>query len=163
MYSCIWEATSSPYLSRAGNVVKVYLAAPMRGERMEGRIYEMIAQILERLNCKVITPHVLDEEGKIERDVSDEEIFERDMRLIEECDVLIAEVSTPSTGVGIEIQRALSNGKHVVCLYLPEAKRRVSALVIGNPQIIKMEYTLENLENKLKNVIEGVSQSDKNK
>jgi len=129
--------------------VKVYFATPIRGERMRSEIYERIFLVLERKGFKVITPHVLDESGESERGKSDEEIFERDMRLINECDILVAEVSTPSTGVGIEIQQALVKGKRVICLYLSEAKLRVSALVLGNPEIIKVEYTPETLEEKL--------------
>ncbi len=129
--------------------MKIYFAIPMRGERMQKKIYERIFLALERKGFKVITPHVLDESSESESNMSEENIFERDMKHIDECDILVAEVSTPSTGVGIEIQQALVKGKRVICLYLREAKRRVSALVLGNPEIIKVEYTLETLEEKL--------------
>ncbi|MEM4546974.1 MAG: nucleoside 2-deoxyribosyltransferase, partial [Nitrososphaerota archaeon] len=133
--------------------MKVYFAAPMRGERKSGEIYRKIFFVLERMGCKVITPHVVDESGRAEEGLSDEEIFERDMKLINECDVLVAEVSTPSIGVGVEIQSALDRGKPVICLYLPEARKGVSALVLGNPNIVKIEYTPDTVEEKLLKVL----------
>lgn len=122
---------------------------------MSSETYKKIFLALEKIGCKVATLHVLDESGEAERGMSDEEIFERDMKHIDECDVLVAEVSTPSTGVGIEIQQALCKGKRVICLYLPEAKCRVSALVLGNPKIAKVEYTIGTLEEKLREALKG--------
>ena len=50
--------------------------------------------------------------------------------LVAECDVLLAEVSTPSHGVGYEIGYALSVGKRVLCLY--HKGRKVSKMILGN-------------------------------
>ena len=44
-------------------------------------------------------------------------IFSRDIKLIEECDAIVAEVSTPSLGVGYEICYGLQIGKPILCLY----------------------------------------------
>ena len=43
-------------------------------------------------------------------------VYERDVNWIQNCDVLIAEVSVPSHGVGYEIGFALNMGKPVLCL-----------------------------------------------
>lgn len=151
--SCTLEETNLPLHYKRGSFLKVYFAAPIRGKRVCGEIYRKIFFALERIGCEVITPHVIDESGRAEEGLSDEEIFERDMRLIDECDVLVAEVSTPSIGVGVEIQSALDRGKRVVCLYLPEARKGVSALVLGNPKIVKIEYTPDTVEEKLWEVL----------
>lgn len=63
--------------------------------------------------------------------VSAEDVYTRDVRWITECDFLLAEVSTPSHGVGYEIGYALSLGKKVLCLYRKE--RKVSKMILGNP------------------------------
>ena len=62
-----------------------------------------------------------------------EEVYERDTSWIEACDALIAEVSTPSHGVGYEIGYALSKGKPVLCCY--RRGRRVSKMISGNPDL----------------------------
>ncbi|MBE3143862.1 MAG: hypothetical protein IMZ61_08060, partial [Planctomycetes bacterium] len=53
-----------------------------------------------------------------------------DSTWVKECDVLIAEVSTPSHGVGYEIALALISGKPVLCLYRIGCK--VSKMIVGN-------------------------------
>jgi len=47
------------------------------------------------------------------------------------CDILIAEVSVPSHGVGYEIGFALGIGKPVLALYQDDLK--VSKMISGNP------------------------------
>lgn len=60
-----------------------------------------------------------------------EEVYARDTAWIMGCDVLVAEVSTPSHGVGYEIGFALSLGKKVLCLHRRGVK--VSKMILGNP------------------------------
>ena len=77
-------------------------------------------------------------------------IFERDMRWLEEADVLVAEVSTPSTGVGYEI--AVARYVHdipVICLYRPAFTTRCTAMVAGDSGIKLLEYTDDSLDDLL--------------
>jgi nucleoside 2-deoxyribosyltransferase len=68
-------------------------------------------------------------------------IFERDLRWIEEADVLVAEVSVPSTGVGYEIATARYRfGRPVICLYRAGHTRRCSAMVAGDAGVELIEY-----------------------
>jgi nucleoside 2-deoxyribosyltransferase len=69
----------------------------------------------------------MQDEGRI----SPEEVFQRDTRWIDACDALVAEVSTPSHGVGYEIGYALSKGKPVLCC--SRRGRGVSKMILGNP------------------------------
>jgi nucleoside 2-deoxyribosyltransferase len=73
------------------------------------------------------SPEVIPLEGV----VSAEDVYARDVRWITECDFLVAEVSTPSHGVGYEIGYALSLGKRVLCMYRMGLK--VSKMILGNP------------------------------
>jgi nucleoside 2-deoxyribosyltransferase len=59
-------------------------------------------------------------------------VYQRDIAWVEACDVMIAEVSTPSHGVGYEIALALTLGKPVLCLYRQGA--RVSKMITGNTE-----------------------------
>lgn len=58
-----------------------------------------------------------------------EAVFERDTAWLRDCDALIAEVSTPSHGVGFEIAYALGRGKPVLCLAREGV--RVSKMITG--------------------------------
>ena len=69
-------------------------------------------------------------------------IFDRDLGWIADADVLVAEVSVPSTGVGYEI--ATARYRHsipVICLYRPAYTKRCSAMISGDRGIDLIEYT----------------------
>ena len=67
---------------------------------------------------------------EMEKVVEHVEIYERDMAWLRECDAVVAEVSSPSHGVGYEIAYALSLGKPVLCCF--KAGKKVSKIITGN-------------------------------
>lgn len=67
--------------------------------------------------------------------MTEQEIYARDLGLLEKSDALIAEVTVPSTGVGYEICRALVRKIPVLCLHMPDVA--VSSMVLGgNPDTL---------------------------
>ncbi|MCW5875489.1 MAG: nucleoside 2-deoxyribosyltransferase [Anaerolineales bacterium] len=58
------------------------------------------------------------------------EVYRRDTAWIDDSEAMVAEVSTPSHGVGYEISYALERGKPVLCLY--QRERKVSKMLSGN-------------------------------
>jgi nucleoside 2-deoxyribosyltransferase len=66
----------------------------------------------------------------LESQVSPEEVYRRDVAWMDGCDCLVAEVSTPSHGVGYEIAYTIGLGKPVLCCY--QRGRRVSKMITGN-------------------------------
>jgi hypothetical protein len=52
----------------------------------------------------------------------------------------VAEVSTPSLGVGYEIGKATEWGKRVLCLYRPQVGRTLSAMIAGSKGVTLKEY-----------------------
>ncbi len=77
------------------------------------------------------TAHLADPKVmELERVVEPGEVYARDIEWIRGCDALVAEVSTPSHGVGYEIAFALSLEKPVLCCYRSGA--RVSKMITGN-------------------------------
>jgi len=113
--------------------VKVYLAAPMLGERPRAMLdlVREIAATLVGMGHVILTPHVLDDVLDVDRGSTPEEIYRRDAALLEEADVLVAEVSYPSLGVGFEIAYALLKGKRVIALCEEARLSRTSALIRG--------------------------------
>ena len=125
--------------------MKIYFAGSIRGGRDDKDLYQELITYLKEYGT-VLTEHIgkstLLETGETEP--SDEWIFERDMKWIEQSDVLIAEVTTPSLGVGYEIGRAEAMGKNLLCLYRPQNGKRLSAMISGNSKANTQEYqTLE--------------------
>lgn len=72
------------------------------------------------------------------------------MAWLQEADVVVAEVTTPSLGVGYEIGKA-EEKKRVLCLYREQDGKRLSAMISGNPQIRVEKYrTIHDVERILK-------------
>lgn len=133
--------------------MKFYFAGAIRGGRERIDIYIKINKLLEKYG-KILDKHVSNlHVNEIEKDFSLSEIYERDINWIRECDILIAEVSTPSLGVGYEISYAENLGKRIICLYDDEVN--ISAMIGGNKNFELIKYKnsnelLSKLENKLK-------------
>ena len=72
--------------------------------------------------------------------LSDKEIYKRDINWVKMSDVLVAEVTHPSFGVGIEIARATEFKKKVICIYRKIEGRKLSAMISGCPGILVFEY-----------------------
>ncbi len=76
----------------------------------------MVAFLQER-GHDVLSAHVAHAEVlHAEAQRTPQEIYARDMQMVAACEVMIAEVSRPSLGVGYEIALALQSQKPVLCL-----------------------------------------------
>ncbi len=111
--------------------MKIYFSCSLTGGRADEKIYGVIVDILLAQGHEVLTAHLARPEVMAEEQrVSPREVYERDLQWLQEADALIAEVSTPSHGVGYEIALALLQGKPVLCCY--RAGARVSKMITGN-------------------------------
>ena len=73
------------------------------------------------------------------------EIYQRDIAMIQDADVVIAEVTNPSLGVGYELGYAETLRKPILCLFDTTSGRKLSAMVKGNPSNQVAEYTAKSL------------------
>ncbi len=74
-----------------------------------------------------------------ESDVWPDEIFERDIAFINRADVLVGDVTIPSTGVGYELGHARAKGKPILCLHRSTG-HSLSAIIEGNSYIVVRYY-----------------------
>ncbi|GAB4579087.1 MAG: hypothetical protein Fur0022_18250 [Anaerolineales bacterium] len=112
--------------------MNIYFACSITGGRNDEAIYQTIVDTLLANGHVVPTALLARPEVVVLEDVSDAKaIYTRDVAWIRECDALIAEISTPSHGVGYEIGYALGVGKRVLCLH--RAGTKVSKMITGNP------------------------------
>lgn len=120
--------------------MKIYFAGSIRGGREDAALYHEIVELL-RIYGEVLTEHVADAElGVLGQDIGDQKIHDRDLAWLKESDYLVAEVTTPSLGVGYEIGKATEWGKPVLCLYRPVAGRSLSAMIAGSSAVTVREY-----------------------
>ena len=112
--------------------MNIYFACSITGGREFEAAYREIVAALTADGHEIPTSHLADSDVmENERILAPQDVYERDTKWIKNCDVLVAEVSVPSHGVGYEISFALNIGKPVLCLYHRE--RRVSKMITGNP------------------------------
>lgn len=123
--------------------MKTYFAASIRGGRKDQNKYNELIQFLSS-EVEVLTEHVGDSslEQTGEQNLSDKEIYERDLEWLESADAVIAEVTNPSLGVGYELGIAEKLGKPVLCLLDDsDHNRTLSAMISGNHKITTFRYT----------------------
>src|SRR5215210_2263607 len=95
--------------------IKIYFAGAIRGGREDCALYLEIVEQL-RTYGRVLTEHIGDSElSEMGEAEGDRQIYDRDLAWLEEADNLVAEVTTPSLGVGYEIGKATEWGTPVLC------------------------------------------------
>jgi len=124
----------------ARNNIKIYFAGAIRGGRENEVIYAQLIDFLGQFG-EILTCHIGEKNvNTSERQFSEQEIHARDFKWLSEADVIIAEVSTPSLGVGYEIGRAVEAGKPILCLYSIHADFELSALIEGCRELNVIHY-----------------------
>lgn len=125
--------------------MKIYFAGSITGGRQDQGIYLQIIKLLANYG-EVLTEHIGDAIVTNSGEVLDVGlIFNRDVGWLEQSDVVVAEVTTISMGVGYELGISEKLGKKVVCLYRP-AEKRISAMILGNKHFSINSYeTLEDV------------------
>jgi hypothetical protein len=117
--------------------VRIYFAGSIRGGRDDSAIYMKLIGKADRYG-EVLTEHV----GSVgEEDLADTDIFARDLEWLRTADAVVAEVTTPSLGVGYEIGMAQAWEIPILCLFRHGSGRRLSAILSGNPEIQVTEYS----------------------
>ncbi|XP_038198410.1 2'-deoxynucleoside 5'-phosphate N-hydrolase 1 [Arvicola amphibius] len=111
----------------------VYFCGSIRGGREDQALYARIVSRLRRYG-KVLTEHVAaaepDPRGE-EAAGGDQLIHEQDLAWLRQADVVVAEVTQPSLGVGYELGWAVALGKQILCLFRPQSGRVLSAMIRG--------------------------------
>jgi nucleoside 2-deoxyribosyltransferase len=119
---------------------KIYFAGSIRGGRQDQALY---LEIIERLKQygQVLTEHIGDSAlSSTGEDNGNQSIHDRDLACLKSADYLVAEVTTPSLGVGYEIGKATAWGKPVLCLFRAAEGRALSAMIAGCGDVTVREY-----------------------
>ena len=100
---------------------------------------ELMAKAIRESGNEVISPWVL---GPVERPrPEDINVFRRDKKGAEDCDILVADVSEPSIGVGMEIMAAYEAGRRII---LVAKKGKVISRMLSHMERKEMvEYELD--------------------
>ena len=111
---------------------KIYFAGSIRGGRSDENLYRDMIEYLKKTDI-VLTEHIgnLTLSALEDGDNHDVQIYKQDTGWLQQCDLVIAEATTPSLGVGYEMAYAEKLGKPVHILY-NQAVSRLSAMLTGD-------------------------------
>jgi hypothetical protein len=127
----------------------IYFCGSIRAGREDQPVYAALVGHLERVYGRVLTAHVADAALRADHQRTEQEIYERDMAWLRSATCVVAEVSTPSLGVGYELGVACMLGlaRRTLCLYRTPTtatavatRPQLSAMIRGNPDFTVVEY-----------------------
>lgn len=131
--------------------MKIFFTASLSGKDKYITNYEKIVTILKKNGYDLVSNHVLESEKEL---VSKESLEERQKyqkkfhQWINKADIVVAEISYPSTGVGYQLTHSLEKGKPVLALYTED---KVPVALLGEPsdKLIMAPYSIDKLESVL--------------
>ena len=113
--------------------MKIYFAGSIRGGRDLQPIYKECINLLKDYGT-VLSEHVGEEElnahGETEIEMAN--IHDRELGRVAVCDVVVAEVTLPSLGVGYIVANARRWGKRVIALYRGDPTFKLTGMFLGN-------------------------------
>lgn len=117
--------------------------------------YARLIKLLQNYG-QVLTEHIADKSiiEKEELTQTDAEIYSQDVHWLEEADIVVAEVTVTSMGVGFEIGYAVKLQKPILCLYKKQEKQRLSAMISGCDDLEIVHYQgIEELKDPIEDFI----------
>ena len=121
--------------------MKIYFAGSIRGGRQDAELYRKVITALKEKH-QVLTEHVGNLSLSTTEDKGDKAIYEQDMAWLRESDLVVAECTQVSLGVGYELAYAEAHGKEVHIFYRPK-ETQLSAMLSGNEYFHIHQYDSE--------------------
>ena len=112
----------------------------MYGGRQKIETYKVLVKELEEYG-EVLTKQIADINAiENEKYQDDSEIYNDLEKKLNETDVVLAEVSIPSLGVGYELGYADKLGKKIIAIYDETYTNKVTTMIRGNKRIKLIAY-----------------------
>lgn len=137
--------------------MKIYVSGSIYGGTQKIDTYKKLINHLEKYG-EVLTKQIADPNTIAnEKYQSDEEIYLDLERKLESTDIVIAEVSVTSLGVGYEIGYASKLGKRIVAIYDENYTKKVTTMIRGNKKIELIPYkNVDTILKKLDKIMEKI-------
>ena len=131
--------------------MKIYFAFTVAGNRSSLEAAQKIVELLVRMGHEVLTRHLVrDDAWEADRRITPQEVYQRDIKWLEQCDLFMAEVSGSSFGVGFETGYLLgATDKKIVLFFRGDAEKTISLIITGivHPNCTVVRYSqVEELE-----------------
>ena len=125
--------------------MKIYFGFTVAGNRSSLEAAQKIVELLARMGHEVLTRHLVrDDAWEADRRIAPQEVYQRDIKWLEQCDLFIAEVSGSSFGVGFETGYLLgATDKKTVLFFRRDAEKTISLIITGivHPNCTVVRYS----------------------
>ncbi len=113
--------------------MQIYFGFTVAGDRSAVTVAKKIVVILEEMRHEVLTRHLVEDNAwEADRSLTPSEVYLRDMKWLEQCDMFIAEVSGSSFGLGFETGYLLgATKKKLVLFFRRDVESKISLLITG--------------------------------
>jgi len=143
--------------------MKVYFGASFSLDRSMLPVYQEVVANLKKLGHSVISEHVIDPAMPVGGGLTPKELFVREAKLIEQADVMVADVTLPSWGTAFLMEHALSHGKKVLALFYKDASTPLPYMIEGHPDLYVAHYSKGNVRTVLKKNLEDFASMERRK
>lgn len=137
--------------------MKIYFTAALHDiPSGQQRNYELIVKSLKNLGHRVVAGHIIGKTGKqldMQTEKEQKEIYSRMLTWKNQADLMVAETSYPSFGVGQEISYSLTSLKPVIALHL-KGRRPHLLTAMGTEYLHIAEYSKDTVKRVLQEYIE---------
>ena len=126
-------------------MTKVYFACSVRGGGDTSHYLALLTTIKEaggEVLSEIFVNDAIQFSGS---PLPEPQIYARDISMIQDADIIIAEVTNPSLGVGYELGYAENLHKPILCLFDTNSQKKLSAMVKGNPYNKVVLYSSDSL------------------
>ncbi|HPG92893.1 MAG TPA: nucleoside 2-deoxyribosyltransferase [Clostridia bacterium] len=132
--------------------MKIYFCGSIKGGRELVDTYSVIINLLKKYG-DVLTEHIGDSKYALSGYSPSRQVFLQDSEWLKSADIVVAEITTASMGVGYELGMAEALNKKTYCLYQSDKKEKISSMILGNEyfEIFSYETTEE-----LPKIINGI-------
>lgn len=128
---------------------RIYVAVPLTHRRNRERA-QCICDFFRENGAEVISPWVAEKVPKQDL-TTPEQVYQRDTYAVKLSNAMVADVSDPSLGVGMEIMLAQNKGIPIVCLH--EQGINISWMVVGCPGVKLIPYSPGKIDEALKKTV----------
>ncbi len=134
--------------------MKIYVSGSIYGGTEKIETYKILVEELEKYG-EVLTKQIADPNTiKNEENQKDEDIYTDLENKLINCDLVFAEVTIPSLGVGYELGYADKLGKKIIAIYDSEYTKKVSTMIRGNSRIKLIPYKdINEITNRLEELL----------
>ncbi len=109
--------------------INIYFSGSIKGGRQLVDRYAVMIQTLSRYG-KVLTEHIGDSNYAKDGYTQPQTIYNQDKAYMDNSQIMVADITVPSLGVGYELAYAEAHNIPVVCLC--ESSTNASSMIIGN-------------------------------